>query len=237
MINGKTVVAIIPARGGSKGVPRKNLRHFQNKSLLAHSIHVAKQSQFIDRVVVSSDNDEIIAEALQAGADVPFVRPAELATDTSPAYEAMIHALTNLPQYDYVVLLQVTTPLRDVSDIDGCIEFCIRQQAPACVTIAESPVNPYWIYSLNDSNSLVKVIPGEVPLRRQDSPLAYVLNGAVYIAKSDWYLKRKTFLTDETIGYVMSASKSLDIDTEFDFELLELHARANSQEPQYAADE
>jgi CMP-N,N'-diacetyllegionaminic acid synthase len=237
MINGKTVVAIIPARGGSKGVPRKNLRHFQNKSLLAHSIHVASQSQFIDRIIVSSDDDEIIAEALQAGADVPFVRPAELASDTSPAYEAMIHALNNLPHYDYVVLLQVTTPLREVGDIDGCIEFCLSQQASACVTIAESPVNPYWIYSLSNSNGLVKVIPGEVPLRRQDSPLAYVLNGAVYIAKSDWYLQHKTFLNDETIGYVMSASKSLDIDTEFDFELLELHAKAISNEQQYATSE
>lgn len=230
MINDKSVLAIIPARGGSKGVPRKNLRHFNNKSLLAHTIHGALQSQFIDRVIVSSDDADIIAEAKNAGADVPFVRPVELASDTSPAWEATIHALENLPHYDYVVLLQVTTPLRETSDIDGCIEFCLSNDADACVTVAESPANPYWIYSLDENNQMIKVIPGEVPLRRQDSPVAYVLNGAVYIARSDWYLQHKTFLTDETIGFVMSPDKSLDIDTEFDFKLLEVYAAHQNSE-------
>ena len=124
MINDKRILAIIPARGGSKGIPRKNLQVVNDETLLARSIRIAKNSKLLDKVIVSSDDAEIITEAKRAGADIPFVRPAELATDEAPAWQAVVHALENLPGYDYIVLLQVTTPLREAVDIDGCIQFC-----------------------------------------------------------------------------------------------------------------
>jgi CMP-N,N'-diacetyllegionaminic acid synthase len=229
MLNDKKILALIPARGGSKGVPRKNLREVDGDTLLGHTINSASQSRYIDKVVVSSEDDEIIAAALQAGADVPFVRPAEFATDEAPGYQPIVHALENLPGYDYVIVLQVTSPLRDTADIDGALEFCLQKAANVCVSVTESEVSPYWMYRCDDENVLTPLLAEKTPLRRQDLPMTYVLNGAVYIAKASWFLENKSFLTPETLGFVMPKHKSLDIDTEFDFQLLNLYLKKKSR--------
>jgi CMP-N,N'-diacetyllegionaminic acid synthase len=214
MYKDKKILAIIPARGGSKGVPGKNLRKVQGVSLLARSIASAKASKFIDCVVVSSDDDAIITEALAAGAQVPFKRPAEFATDDAPGY-------------DYVIVLQVTSPLRDTADIDGALDFCLRKEANICVSVTAAPVSPHWMFTFNNDSELLPILNEKPPLRRQDLPATYVLNGAIYIAATGWFLNHKSFLTAETLGYVMPAEKSLDLDTEFDFELLDLHLKNN----------
>jgi CMP-N,N'-diacetyllegionaminic acid synthase len=227
MFNGKKVIAIIPARGGSKRVPRKNLRQINGKSLLDRTIDTAKQSRFIDRIVVSSEDAEIITAAKKAGADVPFVRPAELAQDTSPGVDPILHAVENLPGYDYLVLLQVTTPLRTVSDIDDCIQFCFEQDAPVCVSVKEVSENPYWMFKIKDDNKLAPVMVEAAPSRSQDLPVITILNGALYVAKTDWFLENKTFLCAETIGFKMSREKSLDIDTEEDWKEYENYLKRN----------
>jgi CMP-N,N'-diacetyllegionaminic acid synthase len=227
MFNGKKVIAIIPARGGSKRVPRKNLRQINGKSLLDRTIDTAKQSRFIDRIVVSSEDAEIITAAKKAGADVPFVRPAELAQDTSPGVDPILHAVENLPGYDYLVLLQVTTPLRTVSDIDDCIQFCLEQDAPVCVSVKEVSENPYWMFKIKDDNKLAPVMVEAAPSRSQDLPVITILNGALYVAKTDWFLENKTFLCAETIGFKMSREKSLDIDTEEDWKEYENYLKRN----------
>lgn len=223
MLNEKQVLAIIPARGGSKGVPRKNLRVVKGKSLLARTIECAQASPFIDKIIVSSEDEEIISAAKQAGADVPFVRPLALAQDETSGIEPVLHALTQLPYYDYLVVLQVTSPLRLSTDIDACLQLCVNKNAPACVSVYETDVNPHWMFTLKDNQVLTKLLANAMPARRQELPAAYALNGAVYVAKTDWFLQHKSFFSSETVGYVMPKDRSLDIDSEWDFHLLETY--------------
>ena len=219
MIAGKTILAIIPARGGSKGVPRKNTRILAGKALIAWTIEAAKKSKYIDRLILSSENEEIIQVAKEWGCEVPYKRPIELARDDTPGIESVIHAINTLGEkYDFVVLLQPTSPLRTVEDIDGCVQHCIMTESPACVSLTEVQQSPYWMYNLDDDMKLKSFVQnGEIINRRQDLPKVYVLNGAVYVAESGFIMEHKSFLTDETAGYIMSGENSVDIDTELDF--------------------
>lgn len=219
MINGKKVLAIIPARGGSKGVPRKNICLLAGKPLLAWTIDEAKKSKYIDRLILSSEDEEIIQEALKFGCEVPFVRPSELALDNTPGIEPVIHAIGMLEAYyDYIVLLQPTSPLRKAKDIDGCIQHCLMKGAPACVSVTEAQQSPYWMYRLDDDIKLKPFVQNCDKInRRQDLPKLYVLNGAVYVAESRFIKENKSFLTEETIGYIMSKENSVDIDNAMDF--------------------
>lgn len=222
MINNKKVLAIIPARGGSKRVPRKNIRHLAGKPLIAWTIEAGKKSKYIDRVIVSSDDLEIIEVSKAFGADIPFIRPKYLAEDRTPGIDPVIHALKELPDYDYVVLLQPTSPLRLTEDIDGCIEQLVRAKSSACVSVAESEKSPYWMYMLQENGGMKPIIPEkEVAVPRQDLPFVYILNGAVYIASVEWLFQTKTFVAEETTAFIMPKSRSYDIDTEEDFSLCE----------------
>lgn len=221
MIEGKSVLAIIPARGGSKGVPRKNIRVAAGKPLIAWTIEEAKKSAYIDRLVLSSDDAEIIETAKAYGCEVPFVRPAALAEDDTPGIDPVLHAMAMLPDYDWVVLLQTTSPLRTVADIDGCIRHCVANGAKACVSVSAATESPYWMYSLDEKGQMQPLIATEKALvRRQDLPLAYILNGAVYVAQRDWLREQQSFVSSETLGFVMPAARSLDIDTELDLQIL-----------------
>ncbi len=223
MIDGRSVLAIIPARGGSKGVPRKNIREVGGKPLIAWTIEEAQKSKHIDRLILSSDDTEIIEVAKRWGCEVPFVRPAELAQDETPGIAPVLHALDVLPDFELVVLLQITSPLRSVADIDGCIEQCIASNANACVTVSEAEQSPYWMYTLGEGGAMQALIPAAQSFaRRQDLPRAYLLNGAVYAAKSAWLRQHKTFFSTETLGFVMPQERSLDIDTEIDLQILNI---------------
>ncbi len=224
MIFGKSVLAIIPARGGSKGLPRKNIRIAAGKPLIAWSILEAQKSKYIDRLILSSEDEEIISIARQWKCDVPFIRPAELATDHISGIEPVLHAIGSLEEkYDYVVLLQPTSPLRIAEDIDGCIQRCVLKDSPVCVTVTEPDKSPYWMFSIEDnSERMVPFIKQKnIVLLRQNLKKLYALNGSVYVARIDWLLKIKKFITDETIAYVMPKERSIDIDTELDFTFCE----------------
>lgn len=224
MINNKTVLAIIPARGGSKGVLRKNIREVGGKPLIAWTIEEAKKSKYIDRLILSSENNEIIQVAKEWGCEVPFIRPAELAQDDTPGIEPVIHAIVTLKEkYDYVVLLQPTSPLRKVEDIDGCIKLCVSRSAKSCVSVTEPDKSPYWMYTLDKEGKMLPVLGADKEfLRRQDLPKVYSLNGAVYVSECDWLLKHKSLITGETLAYKMAKEDSVDIDTEMDLKLFEL---------------
>lgn len=216
MIENKTVLAIIPARGGSKGVPRKNIRIVAGKPLIALTIEEARKSKYIDRLVVSTDDQEIADIAVQWGGEVPFLRPSELAQDDTPGIAPVIHMLTTIrPVYELVVLLQPTSPLRTVEDIDGAIASLVQQKAKACVSVVEPDKSPYWMYSIDHSGHLVPLLDGDYACR-QDIPIVYALNGAIYIAESNWLRNKRTFITDETVAYIMPKERSIDIDTETD---------------------
>ncbi len=218
MISEKSVVAIIPARGGSKGIPRKNIKLLAGKPLIAWTIEEAKKSKYIDRLILSSEDKEIINIAKKWGCEVPFVRPKELSEDDTDAVEPVIHAINALPEkYDYVCLLQPTSPLRKVDDIDGCIEKCILNNAASCVSVTEVVKHPYWMYEINAEEKLTALFPDKFVSRRQDLQKIYALNGAIYISRTRELLEKKKFVTSETVGYVMEKTNSIDIDDEIDF--------------------
>lgn len=223
MIDNHSVLAIIPARGGSKGIKRKNLREVNGKTLLAHTIETALNASLIDRVIVTSEDEEIINAAKSARAEVPFIRPKHLAEDDTPGITPILHAIDQLPLHDYTIVLQVTSPLRTVEDINDSLNFCIRNKAPACVSVSEPLSNPYLSFKMDNNHHLKHLFLEEILPRRQDYSPYFQLNGAIYIAKTDWLKKNKNFLSTETIGYVMPKERALDVDTEFDLQWLEFY--------------
>jgi CMP-N,N'-diacetyllegionaminic acid synthase len=159
MINGKTILGIIPARGGSKGIPRKNLIIFGGKPLMAWTIEAGLQSHYIDRLILSSEDEEIIAVAREWGCEVPFIRPAELSRDDTPGIEPVIHAIKTLKtSYDYIILLQPTSPLRSAEDIDDCINYCIQAKAVSCVSVTVAQPSPYWMYTLDQQKKTATLV-------------------------------------------------------------------------------
>lgn len=224
MINGQKVLAIIPARGGSKTLPRKNIRCLAGKPLIAWTIEEARKSQYIDCSIISSDDDEIIRVAREWGAEVPFIRPAELAEDDTPGIEPVLHALKSINgYYDYTVLLQPTSPLRTVKDIDECIHYCISKGAVTCTSVSKVDKSPYWMYSLNDQQRLRPLVLSQQSInRRQDLPPIYALNGAIYVAQTQYLQKARCFISHETLAYIMPAERAMDIDDEIDFRYCEL---------------
>ena len=217
MINGNRVLGVIPARGGSKGVPGKNIRHVGGKPLIAWTIEAGQASKIIDRVVLSSDDLEIISVAQKHNCDVPFVREPQLAEDTTPTIDVVLDALNRYPAYEWVVLLQPTSPLRTSQDIDQAIERCVALKAPSCVSVCLAQESPYWMFTLKQDAHLTALLPNQAVTRRQDLPPVYSLNGAIYVAKSEWLKCERKFLTSETVAYEMPVERSLDIDTESDF--------------------
>ena len=161
--------------------------------------------------------------ARQWGGDAPFTRPADLARDDTPGIAPVLHALDALPEsYDYVVLLQPTSPLRIGADISAALALCLAQNAPACVSVSAPQHAPWWMFRLDEGRRMHSLFPQDaLPARRQDMPEVYALNGAIYVARVDWLRESKTFLTPETVAYVMPGERSLDIDTELDFVLAE----------------
>ncbi len=223
MIGGATVVALIPARGGSKGVPGKNIRPVAGRPLIAWTIEAAKASRYVDRSVLSSDDRGIIDVAKSFGCDVPFTRPAELATDEADSMSVVRHAMTALPErYDYLVLLQPTSPMRLAEDIDRAIEHCASSGAPACVSVCEPDKSPFWMFKADKAGVLQPLFAAaEIPDRRQQAPAVLALNGAVYVARTDHLARGGTFLAPGTVGYVMPKERSLDIDTELDLRIVD----------------
>ena len=219
MIDNNMVLGIISARGGSKGIPRKNIKLLAGKPLIAWTIEEAQKSQYLDRLILSSEDMEIISTAQSWGCEVPFIRPAELARDDPPGIDPVIHALHQLAeQYDYVMLLQPTSPLRTVEDIDGCIRYCIQEGAPACISVSLTDKHPYWMHTIDERHRLHPFLPTARSIqRRQDLPPVYLENGAVYIAQKGFLLNKKSFTAEETLAYIMPPERSWDIDNESDF--------------------
>jgi CMP-N,N'-diacetyllegionaminic acid synthase len=233
MIEGRTVLALIAARGGSKAIPGKNILVIHGRPLIQWSIDAARESRYIDRLILSSDDPAIIEVARSAGCEVPFRRSAALATDEASSIDVVVDALNRVPGYDIVVLLQPTSPLRIAADIDGAIVLLVSSGAGACVTVSEAAEHPYWIFRIGEDNRLSRFAEpsGVMPLRRQDLPPAWSLNGAVYAADCSWFLKNRTFLSPVTVGYPMPAERSLDVDSPEDILQLQRMAGGMNNAP------
>lgn len=216
MIKGQSVLALIPARGGSKGLPGKNLLDLAGKPLITWSIEAALGSQYVDRIVLSSDDEEIMRVARQSGCEVPFKRDARLATDEAGTADVVLDALTKCPGFDWVLLLQPTSPLRSSTDIDNFLVDTVNSGANAAVSVCESPVSPYWMFKLDAQQHLLPIMEGIGAMRRQDLPPVYALNGALYAARVDWFKANASFLAADTRAWKMPAARSIDIDDELD---------------------
>jgi N-acylneuraminate cytidylyltransferase len=227
MIEDKTILAVVPARGGSKGVHRKNLRELAGKSLLARSIEIARRVDLIDRLVVDTDDGEIAVAARNAGAEVPSLRPAELATDTASVIDCLIHLLDRIgTSYHYVLLLQCTSPLRTSKDIENAIRLCSSAGTPACVSVSVTEKPPQWLVRLDAAGRISPLLGWDgFYQRRQDLEVAYLPNGAVFLAEVGWFREHRTFYSPATLAYLMPPERAHDIDTEDDLRLVELKLR------------
>lgn len=228
MINGKSVIAIIPARGGSKGLPGKNIKELCGKPLIAWSIEAGLGSKYIDEVMVTTDSEEIARIARDFGASVPFMRPTELASDKATSFDAVKHAIDFYEnelhkKFDYIVLLEPTSPLREKGDIDEMLEKIIsmEDQFDAIVSLGEVHEHP----------SIMKKIVGNViepycsglvmAPRRQDSEVAYFPYGVAYIVKTKTLLEEKSFYPHRTTHQIIKRYQCYEIDDIYDFLAIE----------------
>lgn len=221
------IIAIIPARGGSKGLPRKNVLPLLGVPLIGYTIEEAKKSKYIKRIVVSTDDNEIAEVSLKYGAEVPFIRPKELSGDNTSTNDVIEHVLNEIETKegkisDIICLLQCTSPLRNVSDIDNTIEKMIKTNSDSAVSVCEVESNPYWTNVFNGDKLEYFLKDGKKITRRQDLPKIYEINGAVYVVRTKSFRKYKTLETENMTGYIMEKERSIDIDTIIDFKMAEL---------------
>ena len=225
----KTIITIC-ARGGSKGVPGKNIRMLLGKPLLAHTIEQAQSLGWADRIVVSTDSLEIKSVAESFGVAVPFLRPAELAQDTSPKMPAVVNAVKSAEQYwkeeyDLIVDLDPTNPLRIQEDIIGVVDALLKtKNAKTAFSVAHAYKNPYMNMIEPDKNGFAKVVkkPQKPILRRQDAPAVFEVVASIYAIYRNELEKITHFPTKNNAYYVMPEDRSLDIDSEIDFEIIKL---------------
>ncbi|KPZ69389.1 N-acylneuraminate cytidylyltransferase [Shewanella sp. P1-14-1] len=226
MINNQKVLAIIPARGGSKRLPRKNILPFIGKPLIAWSIEATKKSQWIDEVLVSTDDDEIAQTAEQFGAWVPELRPTELSSDTATSQSVLKYTLERFGKgYDIVILLQPTSPLRQVKHIDEALTLFFKKNAHSIVSVTPCEHNPLWANTLPPNGSMQDFIQTSSHIRSQDLNAFFRLNGAIYIYKTQSILQGNGLTyTSDTYAYQMENIYSIDIDNKIDFEMAEFFA-------------
>ena len=223
------VLGVIPARGGSKGVPGKNIKLLSGKPLIEYTTEVALQSKLLTKVLVSSDDDKIIEVAKNTGVEVPFKRPSNLSEDATPTLPVIKHALAYYKnigeEFDAVCLLQTTSPFRTVEFLDQALEKFITSNTDSLVSVKEVPheFNPHWTFKLNEQGNL-KIATGEneIITRRQDLPKAYHRDGSIYITKTSVLVTQKS-LYGNSIAYIENSNNEhVNIDTIDDWSKAEI---------------
>ncbi|MHA1438602.1 MAG: acylneuraminate cytidylyltransferase family protein [Promethearchaeota archaeon] len=226
----KKFLGIITARGGSKGIPKKNIKKLAGKPLIEYTFDAVKKSKLIDRCILSTDDEEIINFSKSKDIEVPFKRPAELATDDAKSIDVLIHAVNYLEREEnyvpnYIITLQPTSPLRTAEDIDKSIELILNDKnADSLVSVIEVPhhFNPYSIMSYNGTY-LEHYIKGERIMTRQAKPVFYARNGAaIYISSYELLMKEKKIIGEKCLPYFMPKERSIDLDDLIDWELAEM---------------
>lgn len=228
MMKGKKILAVITARGGSKGIPQKNIKMLFGKPLIAYSIQAALQSRTLNKIIVSTNDETIANVSKQYGAEVPFLRPKHLATDTATSLSVLQHAARYLAEKenylaDIIVCLQPTSPLRSAEDIDQAVTLCLSTGADSVVSLCQVECHPYWMKKVVAGRvyPLMEVADEEYP-RRQDLPVVYQPNGAIYVTRRKVLLEEGRILGEHTLAYIMPQERSIDIDTPIDLKLAEL---------------
>ncbi|WP_110931104.1 acylneuraminate cytidylyltransferase family protein [Paenibacillus bouchesdurhonensis] len=227
-------LAIITARGGSKGIPLKNIKLLNGVPMISYTIEAALKCHCIDEVLVSTDHDEIACISQTAGALVPFIRPKELSTDHAKSIDVVAHAIEyyeriNSCSIDHIILLQPTSPLRTAEDIDAAWRVYLEMSADSLQSVVEVNDHPYYLRKVKDG-LLINYDSNDYKenLRRQDLDKIFRVNGAIYIARRDLIMNKKTFVGEKNAAYIMSKEKSVDVDDNLDFSLAELIVHNNS---------
>lgn len=222
----KSVLSIIPARGGSKGISKKNIVDLDGKPLIAWSIEASINSKYINKTIVSSDSDQVLEIAKKYKAEV-FIRPKDLAGDLSSSESVVKHVLDNIDEkFDYIILLQPTSPLRNTKDIDQAFIKLFSSSASALISLQEYDNKVLKAFKENDFGFIEGISNNKYPfMRRQDLPKIYLSNGAIYIVKVDEFFKNNSFYTDKTIPFVMDEKRSIDLDTYEDLEKIKLEIK------------
>lgn len=222
------VLGLIPARGGSKGVPRKNIKLLDGKPLIQYTIEAAKESKLLTNIVVSSDDDEILEVASKLNIEIPFVRPKELSDDRSSSIDVVIHSIEELEKqnrfYDAVCLLQPTSPFREKGFVDLAIQKFINKNTDSLISVLKVPheYNPHWTFE-QDKNGNLKISTGEKEIikRRQDLPNAYFRDGSIYLTKVDVIKNQKSFYGKSITFIESNPDFYCNIDTLKDWEVAE----------------
>jgi len=222
------ILAIIPARGGSKTIPRKNIKLLNGKPLIYYTIKESIKSKYLGRIIVSTEDKEISEISKKYGAEV-IERPEELAKDETPTIDVIFHVLQVIKAENFepeaVVLLQPTSPLRNAQDIDNAIELFLKNDCESVVSVCEVEHSLYWSFEI-ENRYLKPIFGGKyLNMRRQDLPKVYTPNGAIYVSTPEILRKYKSFYCSKTIPYIMPPERSVDIDNEIDFMLAELLMR------------
>jgi CMP-N,N'-diacetyllegionaminic acid synthase len=228
-------IAIVPARGGSKGVPGKNVRIVAGKPLIAWTLETALQANLFQRVIVSTDSPEVAAVARVHRGEVPFMRPPELALDDTPGIDPVLHTVRWLEEHErcspeFVMLLQPTSPLRTSEDMCRAMELAAEKRAHAVVSVTLADAHPYWMKRVDDEGRLADFMELQpFATRRQDLPLVYALNGAIYLIRRQVLLEQETLFPRDTRALIMPSERSLDVDTAWDLYLADLILADRSQ--------
>lgn len=220
------MLAVIPARGGSRGVPGKNIKELAGKPLIAYTIKASLDSNIFQKVIVSTDSKEIADVAISYGAEVPFLRPAEISGDMISSDDVILHALSYYRQqginYDMVCKLQPTSPFRNSEHLKEAYQLFCEKKADFLVSVCECEHSPLWSGTIGEDMRLDNFISEEVKRAcRQEMPTYYRLNGAIYMGKTEKFCANKNFLGKNCVAYLMGQKVSIDIDTFFDFEMAE----------------
>lgn len=225
----KKILAIIPARGGSKGIIDKNIKPLDGKPLIYYSIYEAIESNVIDEVIVNTDSEKIASVSKKYGAKIPFIRPNELATDEASTIDVIEHTLNFYEKkninFEYFILLQPTSPLRTKEDITNSFEILKQKKAKSIISVCEAEHSPLLMNKLDDDLKMKDFLTKENNKRRQDLEKYYRINGAIYISEVDNFLKTKSFYGKDSYAYIMPVNRSIDIDNEIDFKLAEIIMR------------
>jgi CMP-N,N'-diacetyllegionaminic acid synthase len=220
------ILGLVNARGGSKGIPQKNINLLNGKPLIAYAIEAGLGSNLITHLVVSTDDDEIMETAHAYGAQVPFKRPARLATDDASQMDVVIHALNQMETvggqpYDIVIILQPTAPLRTSEDVDAALSILINQDADSVVSFSPVTQHPYYMYTIEDGAAEPFVKLEDQMMQRQDFPAIYYRNGAIYATRRDVLVNQRSYYGKRCHAYIMPPERSVNIDTPFDWAFAE----------------
>ena len=217
MYNNKKIIAIIPARSGSKGLKDKNIKDLNGKPLIAYTIEAAKKSEVFDKIIVSTDSEKYAEISKMYGAEVPFLRSVENSADKSSSWDVVREVLSNLTEnYDIIVLLQPTSPLRTFVHIKESLNLFFEKNADTVCSVCETDHPIYWCNTLNETLLMKNFIKKEHNIPRQQLPKSYTLNGSIYICKSK-NINELDFNSDKSFAYIMPKINSIDIDDELDF--------------------